>query len=113
MDVDMEIEKTRSLILKMHVWLAVIFGGLCILVIAKFSPQAASEYGPSIGFLSAINVAAALGHMRKINGFRHLSAVISIVLLFLFPIGTLFGVILLGQSTKKEWVRNEVVGGNS
>ncbi|WP_323772650.1 hypothetical protein [Alcanivorax sp.] len=49
------------------------------------------------------HASAVFGHLARKNQFRYLSTVLAVVLIPLFPIGSIFGFILLGQSTKKEW----------
>ena len=96
-----ELSITRSTVVKIHV------GVLAFMVAGLFGIWGRfpllTDWVVLYLVVMVSHFTAVLGHLAKKNSFRYLSAVLAVALIPLFPIGSIFGFILLGQSTKKEW----------
>ena len=92
---------TRSTVVKIHVGVLVFMTAGLFLIWGRF--PLLTGWDALYLIVMASHFSAVLGHLAKKNHFRYLSAVLAITLIPLFPIGSIFGFILLGQSTKKEW----------
>ena len=96
-----ELSITRSTVVKIHVGVfAFMVAGLFGILgrVPLLTDWVVLYLIIMVGHFSAV-----FGHLAKKNQFRYLSTVLAVALIPLFPIGSIFGFILLGQSTKKEW----------
>ena len=97
------ISNTRLTIVKIHGGFVIFMSvGLAILL-ASIQPSESQQLFALYGVILAGHAVALIGHLMKIDAYRHLSAFLGVILIPVFPIGTVFGIILLGQATKNEW----------
>ena len=97
------ISTTRLTIAKIHGGFVIFMSvGLAILL-ANIQPSESQQLFALYGVILAGHAVALIGHLMKIDAYRYLSAFLGVILIPVFPLGTVFGIILLGQATKKEW----------
>lgn len=102
-----ELSITRSTVVKIHVGVLVFMVAGLFVILGRV--PLLTDWVVLYLIIMLCHASAVFGHLAKKNQFRYLSTVLAVFLIPLFPVGSIFGFILLGQSTKKAWSSDAVI----